>query len=32
MSRALERDKGVLGEADLVRKKYEMRYEPAWLM
>jgi uridine kinase len=32
LSRALERDKDVLGEADLVRKKYEMRYEPAWLM
>jgi uridine kinase len=30
--RALERDKDVLGETDLVRKKYEVRYEPAWLM
>jgi uridine kinase len=32
LSRALERDKGVLGEEELVRKKYEVRYEPAWLM
>jgi len=32
VSRALERDTGVLGEADLVRQKYEARYEPAWLI
>jgi uridine kinase len=32
VSRALERDTGVLGEADLVGKKYEARYEPAWLI
>jgi uridine kinase len=32
LSRALERDTGALGESDLVRKKYEVRYEPAWLM
>jgi uridine kinase len=30
--RALERDKGLLGEEELVRKKYEVRYEPAWMM
>lgn len=32
LSRALERDKGELGEEELVRKKYEVRYEPAWMM
>jgi uridine kinase len=32
LSRALERDMGVLGEADIVRKKCEVRYEPAWLI
>jgi len=32
VSRALERDTGVQGEADFVRKKYEARYEPAWLI
>src|SRR5262249_53021815 len=32
LSRALKRDTGVLGESDLVRRKYEVRYEPAWLM
>jgi uridine kinase len=32
LSRALERDMGVLGEADMVRKKCEVRYEPAWLI
>jgi uridine kinase len=32
VSRALERDAGEPGEADLVRKKYEARYEPAWLI
>jgi uridine kinase len=32
MSRAIERDTGVIGSVDLVRRKYESRYEPAWLM
>jgi uridine kinase len=32
VSRALERDTGLQGEADFVRKKYEARYEPAWLI
>ena len=32
VSRALGRDTGVQGEADFVRKKYEARYEPAWLI
>jgi uridine kinase len=28
--RAVERDTSVLGPPDLVRRKYELRYEPAW--
>jgi uridine kinase len=32
LARALERDKGLLGEEELVRKKYDVRYEPAWMM
>jgi uridine kinase len=30
ISRALTRDGGVSGPADVVRKKYELRYEAAW--
>jgi uridine kinase len=30
LSRALERDTDVIGPADVVRGKYEQRYEPAW--
>jgi uridine kinase len=30
ISRALIRDNGVSGPADVVKKKYELRYEPAW--
>jgi uridine kinase len=29
-SRALERDTNVIGPADVTRRKYEQRYEPAW--
>jgi uridine kinase len=32
VSRAIERDSGIVGAADLVRRKYDSRYEPAWLM
>jgi uridine kinase len=32
LSRAIERDTGSLGSADVVRHKYERRYEPAWRM
>ncbi len=32
LSRAIERDTGGIGSADVVRRKYECRYEPAWLM
>jgi uridine kinase len=30
ISRALIRDMGVSGSADVVKRKYELRYEPAW--
>jgi len=30
LSRALVRDNEVIGPADLIRRKYEVRYEPAW--
>jgi uridine kinase len=30
LSRAIARDTGVIGPADLTRRKYEIRYEPAW--
>lgn len=30
IARAPVRDTGVIGPADIVRRKYEMRYEPAW--
>ena len=30
LSRSLERDTGVLGPADTIRRKHELRYEPAW--
>jgi uridine kinase len=30
LSRALDRDTGVIGPADVMRRKYEARYEPAW--
>jgi uridine kinase len=30
LSRAIARDTGVIGPADLTRRKYEVRYEPAW--
>jgi uridine kinase len=30
LSRALDRDTGVIGPAEVVRRKYEARYEPAW--
>jgi uridine kinase len=30
ISRALIRDYGVSGPADVVKRKYELRYEPAW--
>ena len=30
LSRALDRDTGILGPADIVKRKYELRYEPAW--
>ena len=29
-SRALARDTGVIGEADVVERKYKVRYDPAW--
>jgi uridine kinase len=32
VSRAIERDAGGIGEVEIVRAKYEKRYEPAWLM
>jgi uridine kinase len=32
VSRAVERDQGPGAPADIVRRKYELRYEPAWLM
>jgi hypothetical protein len=32
VSRAVERDQGPDAPADVVRRKYELRYEPAWLM
>jgi uridine kinase len=32
LSRAIARDVGGIGSADIVRRKYEARYEPAWLM
>lgn len=32
VSRAVERDQGPDMAADVVRRKYELRYEPAWLM
>ena len=32
VSRAVERDQGPDAAADVVRRKYELRYEPAWLM
>jgi len=32
LARAIERDTGGLGSADVVRLKYERRYEPAWVM
>lgn len=32
LSRAFSRDTGLLGEVHMVRKKYEERYEPAWLI
>jgi uridine kinase len=30
ISRAVARDTGVIGTAEIVRKKYALRYEPAW--
>jgi uridine kinase len=30
LSRAIARDTGVIGTADVTRRKYEERYEPAW--
>jgi uridine kinase len=30
ISRAVARDSGVLGPEEVVRRKYELRYEPAW--
>jgi uridine kinase len=32
VSRAVERDQGPDASADVVRRKYDVRYEPAWLM
>jgi uridine kinase len=32
LSRALDRDTGVVGTADVVQRKYEVRYEPAWMI
>src|SRR4029077_4410935 len=32
LSRALVRDADVIGPADIIRRKYEGRYEPAWLI
>jgi len=30
IARAVARDTGILGAAEIVKKKYELRYEPAW--
>lgn len=30
LHRAVERDTGILGSVEVVRRKYELRYEPAW--
>jgi len=30
LSRALDRDSGVIDSVDVIRRKYEQRYEPAW--
>ena len=30
MTRAVERDAAAPGSADTIRRKYEVRYEPAW--
>jgi uridine kinase len=30
LSRAIARDTGIIGTADVTRHKYEVRYEPAW--
>ena len=32
MARAVERDVDGTGEVEIIRRKYEQRYEPAWLM
>ena len=32
LRRAIERDTGILGPAEVVQRKYELRYEPAWQM
>ena len=32
LARSVARDTGLIGTADVVRRKLEVRYEPAWLM
>ena len=32
VDRAVERDAGLDADADVVRRKYDVRYEPAWRM
>ncbi|HTA40809.1 MAG TPA: hypothetical protein VK789_00100 [Bryobacteraceae bacterium] len=32
LRRAIERDSGIIGPAEVVQRKYELRYEPAWQM